>query len=424
MHAPKTPTSTPASTVRRREFLQGSLAAGLFAGLPKGWAGGSYASDEPEQKEVRIGFIAVQSCASIVVAHEKGYFRKHGLTSSLSKETNWAVVRDKLVSGENQGTHMKLAQPIGASVGVLGAQKTPLIAPFTLSRNGSIFLVAKQLAGKLTNDPKTWKLAADGMRTTDEPFTLALPLPFGWHGLMYRHFLANGGIHADKDLKVITLPPAQMIQNMRVGTMHACALVEPWGVRGVAEKVCVIAMYGHELWLDHPVKTFGMTAKFADENPKTAKAMLRALHEAAAWCDDFANREEIAKLIATPTYLNSPVTSILPGMLGEFDWGDGRKAIEPRNAIVYNRDNYPQPREIKWFVSQFRRWGMFEGEPNYDEIVKQVARADLYEEAMKELGVTPHARNDGPIKFWDGTVFEHAKAAEFAKSFPIHNLKG
>ncbi|MBI5431898.1 MAG: ABC transporter substrate-binding protein [Planctomycetes bacterium] len=424
MHDSKTPASKPAPTVRRREFLQGSLAAGLFAGLPKGWTGGSYASDEPEQKEVRIGIVAVQSCASLVIAHEKGFFEKHGLTSTISKEASWAAARDKLVSGENHGTHMKYAQPIGSSIGVLGAQKTAMIAPFTLSRNGSVFMVAKQLEGKLTTDPRTWKTVADEMRAKGEPFTLALPLPFGWHGLMYRHFLANGGVNADKELKVITLPPAQMVQNIRVGTMQACAMVEPWGARGVAEKVTVITMYGHELWVDHPVKTFGVMETFANENPKTVKAMLRALHEAATWCDDFANREELAKLLSTPSYMNAPVPTILEPLLGNFDWGDGRKLTDRTHAIAYNRDNYPQAREIKWIVSQLRRWGMFEGEPNYDEIAKKVARADLYEEAMKELGVTPHPRNDGPIKLWDGTVFEHSKAAEFAKSFPIHNLKG
>lgn len=412
-----------ARTFRRRAFLQASAAAGLLAGLPKAWAGGAYASDAPEQAEVRIGIVAVQSCASIVIAHEKGLFKKHGLTSTIVKETSWAAVRDKLASGENHGTHMKFAQPIGSSIGVLGAQKTAMIAPFTLSRLGSVFMVAKQLEGKLTADPKTWKAVADEMKAKGEAFTVALPLPFGWHGLMYRHFLANGGIHADKDLKVITLPPAQMVQNLRVGTMQACAMVEPWGARGVTEKVTTIAMYGHEMWADHPVKTFGMTAKFADEKPRTAKAMLRALHEAAVWCDDFGNRAEIAKLLATPSYMNAPVPTILDPLLGKFDWGDGRKATEPQNAIAYNRDNYPQAREIKWFVSQFRRWGMIQGEPDYDAIVRQVARADLYEEALKELGVTPHPKNDAPIKFWDGTVFDPAKAAEFAKSFPIHSLK-
>ncbi|MBK7875885.1 MAG: ABC transporter substrate-binding protein [Planctomycetes bacterium] len=414
---------TPAPKFARRAVLQGSLAAGLLAALPRASAATSYASDEPEVKDVRFGIIAVESCASIVVAHEKGFFKKHGLASTVAKEASWAGARDKLASGENHATHMKYAQPIGSTLGVLGAQKFGMVIPFTLSRNGSVFMVAKQLEGKLTADPKTWKTQADELKAKGEVLTIALPLPFGWHGLMYRHFLASGGVNADKDLKVITLPPAQMVQNMRVGTMHACALVEPWGTRGVGDKITTIALYGHELWRDHPVKALGVTAEFADKNPKTVKAMVRALHEAAAWCDDFGNREELARMLSTPSYLNSPAATILPSLKGDLDWGDGRKQSDQSAAIAFSKDNHPQAREIQWFAAQFRRWGMVTGEPDYADVVKRVARADLYEAALKELGATPHARNDAPIRLWDGTVFDPAKPAEYGRAFAIHNRK-
>ncbi|MGC4120379.1 MAG: ABC transporter substrate-binding protein [Myxococcales bacterium] len=408
----------------RRDFLKGSAVAGLVAGLPTGWAGGAWADEGPEQKEVRLGIVAVSSCAPIVVAHEKGFFKKHGLTSSIAKESSWATARDKLVSGENHGSHMKLAQPIGATMGLLGSPKTPMLAPYTLSRNGSVFMVSKKLEGVLTADPKTWKKFADELKAKGEVLTIALPLPFGWHSLMWRHFLANAGINADKELKLITLPPAQMVQNLRVGTMHACAMVEPWGTRGVSEKVTSIVFYGHELWPDHPTKAFSVMETFAEKNPRTVRAMLRAVHEAAAWCDDFGNRPELAKLLAVPSYLNSPEAAVRPALMGELDWGDGRKATDKAHAISYSRGTTTEARELKWFVSQFRRWGMCEGEPDYDGLAKRIARAELYQGALKDLGVAAPAPNDAPIKLWDGTVFDHKKAAEFAKSAPINNLKG
>jgi nitrate/nitrite transport system substrate-binding protein len=398
--------------------------AGLLTGLPKAYAGGAYTSDAPEVADVRLGFVAVLSCAPIVVAHEKGFFKKHGLESTLVKESSWATVRDKLVSGENHATHMKLAQPIAATMGLMGSPKTPVISPFTLSRNGSVFMVAAQLKGKLTFDPKTWKTLADELKAKGETLTIALPFPFGWHGLMVRHFLANAGINADKELKLITLPPAQMVQNLRVGTMHACAMVEPWGTRGVSEKVTTIAMYGHEMWPNHPTKTLGVMEKFADQNPRTVRAMLRALHEAAAWCDDFSNRPEIAKMLAVPSYLNSPEASLLPSLMGEFDWGDGRKQADRPHAISFAKATAPEPREVKWFISQFRRWGMTLGEPDYDALAKKVTRPELYRAALKDLGVDPPAPSDAPIKLWDGTSFDPQKAAAFAKSSSINNLKG
>jgi nitrate/nitrite transport system substrate-binding protein len=408
----------------RRDFLKASAIGGLLAGLPKAYAGGVLASDAPEAPEVRIGFIAVLSCAPLVVAHEKGFFKKHGLTSTLAKESSWASVRDKLVSGENHGSHVKVAQPIAASMGLLGSPKVPMLAPFTLSRSGSVFMVASSLKGKLTFDPKTWKAFSDELKAKGEALTIALPLPFGWHSLMWRHFLANAGINADKELKLITLPPAQMVQNLRVGTMHACAMVEPWGTRGVSEKVTVVTMYGHEMWPDHPTKAFGVTEQYADKNPKSVRAMLRALQEACAWCDDRDHRKEIAKMLATPTYLNCPEAAILPALMGELDWGDGRKQTDFAHGISFGKRTAPEAREVKWFVSQFRRWGMTEGEPDYEAIAQKVTRPELYRAALKDLGVEAPAADNTPIKLWDGTVFDPSKAAAFAKSFPIHNLKG
>jgi len=410
--------------ISRRDFLKGSAVAGLMAGLPVGWAGGAWADEGPEPKEVRLGIIAVASCAPIGVAHEKGFFKKHGLASSITKETSWATARDKLVSGENQGSHMKLAQPIAAAMGLLGAPKAPMLAPFTLSRNGSVFMVAKKLQGVLTAAPKPWKKLAGELKAKGEVLTIALPLPFGWHSLMWRHFLADAGIHADKEIKFITLPPAQMVQNLRVGTMHACAMVEPWGVRGVTDKVTAVTMYGQELWPDHPTKAFAVMEPFAEKSPRTVRAMLRALHEAAVWCDDFGNRPELAKVLAVPSYLNCPVPFVLPGLMGEQDWGDGRKATDRAHAISFSKATVTEARELKWYISQFRRWGMTEGEPDYDGLARKITRADLYLGALKDLGVAAPAPNDGPIKLWDGTVFDHKKAAEFAKASPINNLKG
>ena len=427
----------------RRTLLQGAVtlaAAATAGGLlsacskdPEAPTGASSADPKAsgvpaagpsvEQPDVRIGFVAVQSSAPLIVAYEKGFFKKHGLNVTLSKENGWAAARDKLATGENQASHLKYAQPIASTLGLFGSTALPMIAPWTLCRNGSVFMYAASLKGQLSFDPKTWKAVADAFKAKNEPFTIALPWPGGWHGLMYRHFLANGGINADKELKIVTQPPAQMVQNLKVGQMHACAMVEPWGYRGVQEGVSLIAMYGHEMWKDHPIKSLGLIEAWAEQNPKTTRAIIRAVAEASVWCDDFANRPELAMMLSTPSYINATPESILEPMMGNFDWGDGRKASDKTLAISYSRDTHPQAREIKWFLAQFRRWGMTEGDPDYDGIAKKVGRPDIYAEVMQELGVPAQPANDDAIKLWDGTSFEHQNAAEIAKSFAIHNMK-
>ena len=58
--------------------------------------------------------------------------------------------------------------------------------------------------------------------------------------------------------------------------------------------------------------------------------------------------------------------------------------------------NYPQPKYAMWWLTQFRRWGMVEGAPDYEGVAKQVMRPDIYEEAMKEIGVAHGGRTTSP----------------------------
>ena len=75
-------------------------------------------------------------------------------------------------------------------------------------------------------------------------------------------------------------------------------------------------------------------------------------------------------------------------MQGKYDFGDGRTKQDPNYMIFSQRNcNYPQPKYADWWLTQFRRWGMVEGTPDYEGVAKQVMRPDIYEEAMKELGV-------------------------------------
>jgi nitrate/nitrite transport system substrate-binding protein len=154
------------------------------------------------------------------------------------------------------------------------------------------------------------------------------------------------------------------------------------------------------------------------------KAVCKALNEASVWLDHMANRPEQAEIVSRATYINCPKEIILGRMQGHYDFGDGRKKDDPNYMIFSSRNcNYPQPKYAAWWLSQFRRWGMVPGAPDYQGIAQQVMRHDLYEEAMKEIGYKHGGRNDKPEKLFDGAVFDPAKPEEFAHGFEIHNLK-
>ena len=122
--------------VSRRRFVTMSVIGAVLAGVPARWSGGVYASDAPETPKIRIGIIALTDCASIVMAHELGLFKKHGIESTISKEASWAVIRDRLTLGENQATHILLGIPYAATMGLQGSPVKPMVIPMYLNRNG------------------------------------------------------------------------------------------------------------------------------------------------------------------------------------------------------------------------------------------------------------------------------------------------
>jgi nitrate/nitrite transport system substrate-binding protein len=416
------------SKLTRRSFLQGSAkaigATALLSGLPPGWLGSVYASDAPETATMKFGMIALTDCSPIVIAHEKGFFKKYGIQSTVAKQASWAAVRDALSNGDIQGTHMLTGMPIASTMGLLGSPKKPMIIPWILNRNGQSISLAKSFAGKVKDDPKALKPFVDAANKKKEPLTFAMTFPPGTHAMWMRYYLAAGGIHPDKDVSLITVPPAQMVANMKIGKMDGFCVGEPWNARVIADGIGFTSLNTQDIWKDHPEKVCAFTAEFAEKNPKTVKAVLKALHEASVWLDDLGNRPEQAKIVSAATYINCPPETILGRMLGKYDFGDGRKKEDANYMIFSSRNcNYPQLKYAKWFLTQYRRWGFVDGSVDYDGIAKQVMRGDIYEEAMKEIGATHAGANNDPETLFDGVKFDPTKPDEYAKSFPVHNLK-
>ena len=395
----------------------------LMAGLPAGWIGSAYADDSPETKQVRFGIIALTDCAPIVMAHELGFFKKFGVDSIVSKEASWAVIRDKLTLGENQATHMLIGMPFSSTLGLLGAPAKPMIIPWLLNRNGQAITLKsslKQHGVKMSSAPL--KAVAAKQKDSGSPMTFAMTFPPGTHAMWMRYWLAAGGIHPDKDISLITIPPAQMIANMKVGKMDGFCVGEPWNFRAIRDSIGYTAVTTQQMWKDHPEKVCGFTEEFANKNPRTVKAILKGLHLASQWADKMENRPKLAEVVSRPTYINCPPDIILARLQGKNEYGDGRVEQDPNYMIFQDRDcNYPKKTFGMWWLSQFRRWGMVKDVPNYEAVTSRVMRPDLYMAAMKELGVTPKVADMQPVKLFD-SAFDPKQPEKYARSFAVHNI--
>ncbi|MBE7496165.1 MAG: ABC transporter substrate-binding protein [Verrucomicrobiaceae bacterium] len=424
--------NTTASTLSRRSILRHAGLGSLLAGLPSGWVGSAYADDSPETTDLKFGIIALTDCSSIVVAHEKGLFKKYGINSTVSKGASWAAIRDSLSNGDIHATHMLIGMPIASTMGLGGAPKKPMIIPWLINRNGQAISLSNAYKGKVADDPKALKPFVDDAKAKSAPLTFAMTFPPGTHAMWMRYYLAAGGINpgdangAGADVSLITVPPPQMVANMKVGKMDGFCVGEPWNAKTIADDIGFTSITTQAMWKDHPEKVCAFTEEFAAKNPKTVKAVIKALHEASVWLDKMENREEQANIVSAATYINCPPETILGRLQGKYLMGDGRKFKDPNYMIFSDRNcNYPQAKYCKWWLTQLRRWGFVEGTPDYEGVTKQVMRSDIYEEAMKEIGYAHGGVDTSAETLFDGVTFDpKADLEAYAASFAVKTIKG
>jgi len=406
----------------RRRFLQTSTLAALLAGMPRGWVGGAWAADGPETPQIRFGIIALTDCSTIVMAHELGLFKKHGIESTISKEASWAVIRDKLTLGENQATHMLYGMPYASTLGLLGAPKKPMILPFCLNRNGQAITLTKTLLEQGVKSPQQLKPIADAAKAAGTPLTFAMTFPPGTHAMWTRYWLASGGINPDKDVTLITIPPPQMVANMKVGKMDGFCVGEPWNARAIADGIGFTAITTQQLWKDHPEKVLAFTAEFAERNPRTVQAILRAVLEAAQAIEPLEQRAKLATVVSRPEYINTSPDVILGRLLGDYDYGDGRTEKDPLYMSFFARDaTFPLKSHGLWWLSQFRRWGMIGPDVDYRATVDRVHRPDLWRAAAKDLGLPAPVADVKAETFFDGVTFDPSDPEKYALAFPVHS---
>src|SRR3954469_24133897 len=255
----------------RRDFLKAGSApwpaapTGIGA-TPAPWAAGS---DAPEKKEVKIGFIPLTDCASVVVASVMKFDEKYSIRIVPSKEASWAAVRDKLVNGELDAAHVLYGLLYGVQMGI-GGPKKDMAVLMNLNHNGQAITLSNQLKEKGATDGASLKALIDKEK---REYTFAQTFPTGTHAMWIYYWLAANGINPFTDAKIITVPPPQMVANMRVGNMDGFCVGEPWGNRAIVDGIGFTAITTQAIWKDHPEKTLGTTAEFVTKYPNTARAM-------------------------------------------------------------------------------------------------------------------------------------------------------
>jgi ABC-type nitrate/sulfonate/bicarbonate transport system substrate-binding protein len=349
---------------------------------PQPIASGPTTTTAGSPPKLRLGFIALNDAAPLIVAQELGHFRRHGLNVELSREVGWATIRDKVVYRELDAAHA-LGGMIPSTTLGLGCPATPCLTAFVFNTNGNALTLSTELWERGVRDAGTMREEIRRSRR-DRTYVFGVVFAHSSHHLHVCDWLASGGIDPARDVRIVVVPPPQLFRNLLAGTIDAYCVGDPWNSLAVREGAGWCPATSLDLAPGHPEKVLMVRSDFAAQRAEEHLALVAALAEAAVLCDDPAFRPELVRLLALPQYLNVPERVVGAGLVGTFSDGRGR-TIENRDFIHFHREeaNDPSAAKANWLIEGFRRHGLLPGglvlPPDF---AARIFRSDIYQQAL------------------------------------------
>jgi nitrate/nitrite transport system substrate-binding protein len=390
----------------RRTFLHSLGASTALAALsqffPLKTATEAFAAGGPlEKKDLKVGFIPITCATPIIMAKPMGFYEKHGLNVEVVKTAGWAVIRDKTLNKEYDAAHMLSPMPVAISLG-LGSQPTPFVVPAIENINGQGITLAMKHKDK--RDPKDWK----GMK-------FAIPFDYSMHNYLLRYYLAEHGLDPDTDVQLRSVPPPEMVANLRADNIDGFLAPDNICQRAIYDGVGFLHILSKEIWDGHPCCAFAASKEFITTAPNTFAALTRAIVDATAYSSKAENRKEIAKAIAPANYINAPEIVLEQVLTGTYADGLGGIKKDPKRVDF---DPFPWNSFAIWMLTQMKRWGQIKGDVDYKGVAEQVFLATDMAKLMKEMGLAPPASSSKSFVVM-GKTFDPAKPAEYLAGFKI-----
>jgi len=343
---------------------------------------------------LKLGFVPLADCAPLVMAQELGLFRKYGLKVGLSRELGWASIRDKVVYGELDAVHALAAMPFAATLG-LGSNRCECVAALVLNLHGNAITLSHDLWQRGVRDGATLKEEIVRSRS-DKTLTLGVVFPFSSHNFLLRGWLARAGISAERDVRIVVVPPPQMVTNLKAGHLDGFCVGEPWNSVAVQAQAGWCIATSAELDPQHPEKVLMVTREFAEKRAEEHTALVAALLEACEYCAVPENRERIVATLARPEYVNARKDALLHSFSGTFDFGnDLTRAVQDFCLFYGDNVNEPTAQKAGWVIQHLRESGLCKDTSALSfALGRQVFRSDIFERATRLRASNPSVTNE------------------------------
>ncbi len=348
---------------------------------------------------------------------------------------SWAAIRDKLSYGVYDAAHLLAGIPLAARLGLGGMPSQRIAVPMALGRGGNAITVSTRLYQRMLEaDPaamhgprglsaRALKKVIDEDRAAGRPImSFATVFPYSSHNYELRYWMAAGGIDPDKDVNIGVIAPPRMFDSLRNGWVDGYCVGEPWNQRAVFHGDGVIVALKEDIWARSPEKVLGVREDWVQSNPDTVDALVRALVRSAEWADQPENRTELAQLLSGENHVGASFDILRASLLGRPVLKPGDNPIEAPDRHVFYRytATFPWLSQGAWVGTQMQRWGQVDATVDFNTLISDIYRPDLYRRAVKGLDVAlPHddwrveGVNDaadrafvGPDAFLDNSIFD------------------
>jgi len=402
-----------------------------------------------ETHQITAGFMPLLDSAVLVTAKEMGFAEAEGIDLTLVREMSWANIRDRLAVGHFQVAHMLGPMPIACNLG-LTPLAVPTIVPMALGQGGNAVTVSNAVWAAMSAhgaeanfDPATTgdalkKVVLERVSQRKPLLRFAVVHPFSGHNYELRYWLAACGIDPSRDIEIVIVPPPLMVDALASGTIDGYCVGEPWSTAAALLGRGHIATVKAAIWRSSPEKVLGAGAFWAEENPEALSALLRALSNAAKWCGDAANHDDLTRILAEKLYVAQPAGWMLPALRGQLPIGGERTVAVSDFFVPFAKGaTFPWKSHALWFYSQMVRWGQVQHTAANAQIARETYRPDLYRAALKPLGIALPVANAkvegaltaatpvgssgaslvlGPDGFFDGGLFDPDKLDAYIAS--------
>ena len=331
------------TSVSRRSMLKGLAALGGMAGLGGMMSSPAFAQEKkfskPFDPVLKIGYIPITDAATLLVAHEMGFFAKEGIKSEPpTLIRGWSPLVEAFSAQRFNLTHMLIPVPI-------------------YMRYNNKFLV-KITAWNHTNGSGVIVSKKSGIKTVKDfgGKQFAVPYWYSIHNIIGQKLLRDAGITpvirpqgaklAANECNFLVLNPPDMPPALAAGQIDAYVVAEPFNALGELRAGGEMFRFTGDVWKGHPCCVVIM---HEDDAMDPARAQwAQGVHNAivAAQLHLTNNRQAMAEMLSKDgkKYLPFP------------------KEVVERAMMLYSVPDYTTPPAI-----QHPEWGQsrinFQGWP-------------------------------------------------------------